>query len=91
MSTFKKNLPVFSPTGASLVNTIYPALAAQQQELEQELEQEMEQKVEQEIVRVEEVELQAEERARFAVHQSIAASFRLRALSGSVTRAGQWR
>ena len=79
MSTFKKNLPVFSPTGASLVNTIYPALAAQQQELEQE------------IVRVEELELQAEERARFAVHQSIAASFGLRALSGSVTRAGQWR
>ena len=51
----------------------------------------MEQEVEQEIVRVEEVELQAEERARFALHQSIAASFRLRALSGTVTRAGQWR
>ena len=61
--------PVFPPSGASLVNTIYPALAAQQLELEQER------------LRFQVVQLRAEERARFAVHQSIADSFRPRAQS----------
>ena len=64
--------PVFPPSGASLVNTIYPALAAQQLELEQER------------LRVQVVQLRAEERARFAVHQSIANSFRPRTQSSIV-------
>ena len=69
---FLIKFPAFPPSGASLVNTIYPALAAQQLELEQERE------------RVQELQLRAEERDRFALHQSIADSFRPRAQSSIV-------
>ena len=50
----------------SLLQTIYPALAAQQAELERER-----------LVALG-MELRAEERARFALHQAIAESFRPR-------------
>ena len=72
--------PVFPPAGAtgaagaSLSNTIYPALAAQQ------LEQDQEERPRLQV----ELDLRAEERARFAVHQSIADSFRARAQPGIV-------
>ena len=67
---------VFPPSGVSLVNTIYPALAAQQ--LEQERER----------LQAEALELRAEERARFAVHQAIADTFRPRARASSAGRLG---
>ena len=68
--------PPAGATGASLglANTIYPALAAQQ------LEQDQEERPRLQV----ELDLRAEERARFAVHQSIADSFRARAQPGIV-------
>ena len=61
-------LPLTTPAHAQ---TIYPALAAQQAELERER-----------LVAME-LELRAEERARFVLHQAIAESFRPRARGGS--------
>ena len=61
-------LPLTTP---ALAQTIYPALAAQQAELEQE------------SLLAMELELRAKERARFALHQAIAESFRPRARGAS--------
>ena len=64
------------PSPPSLLQTIYPALAAQQLELERER------------LQAEALELRAQERARFAVHQAIADTFRPRARVSSAGRLG---